>query len=262
VNLTAEPAHSKIGGRFAGRRALVTGGASGIGFATASRIIAEGGDVGVIDRDPDALRRSRNALKLQFAETCDVRDPGAVEAAIDGAARALGGTIDVLVNAAGIYRIQPILDLAPEEWDDVFAVNLRGTYLASRAVGRQMIETGKGGSIVNLSSIAALVADAQEPAAHYNASKAGVIALTMQMAVEWAPHRIRVNAVCPGLIDTPMLRVMDNSETGAAYVETSVPLRRLGSADEVASLIAFLLSDEAAYITGVAIPIDGGLTAC
>jgi NAD(P)-dependent dehydrogenase (short-subunit alcohol dehydrogenase family) len=260
--LSAEPARSKPGARFAGRRALVTGGASGIGFATASRIVAEGGEVGVIDRDPDALERSRNTLKVKFAELCDVRDPGAVGAAVDGAARALGGTIDVLVNAAGIYRIQPMLDLAPDEWDEVFAVNLRGTYLASRAVGRQMIRAGSGGSIVNLSSIAALVADAHEPAAHYNASKAGVIALTKQMAVEWAPHRIRVNAVCPGLIDTPMLRVMDNPETGAAYVETFVPLRRLGSASEVASMIVFLLSDEAAYVTGVAIPIDGGLTAC
>jgi len=262
VNATVKSARVKIGRRFAGRRALITGGASGIGFATAARIIAEGGDVAVIDLDPEALRRSREALKLQFAERCDVRYAGEIEGAVETAARALGGSIDFLVNAAGIYRIKAVLDLAPDEWDDVFAVNLRGTYLASRAVGRRMIETGTGGSIVNLSSIAALVADAQEPAAHYNASKAGVIALTKQMAVEWAPHRIRVNAVCPGLINTPMLRMMDNPETGAAYVENFVPLRRLGSADEVASTIAFLLSDEAAYITAVAIPIDGGLTAC
>jgi NAD(P)-dependent dehydrogenase (short-subunit alcohol dehydrogenase family) len=262
VTTNAKASRLKIGRRFAGRRALITGGASGIGFATASRIIAEGGEVGVIDLDPEGLRRSRNDLKLQFAQRCDVRHPGEVEAAVDAAARALGGPIDVLVNAAGVYRIQPLIDLAPEEWDHVFAVNLRGTYLACRAVGRRMIATGNGGSIVNLSSIAALVADAHEPAAHYNASKAGVIALSMQLAVEWAPHGIRVNAVCPGLIDTPMLRVMDNPETGAAYVESSVPLRRLGRADEVASAIAFLLSDEAAYITGAAIPIDGGLTAC
>jgi NAD(P)-dependent dehydrogenase (short-subunit alcohol dehydrogenase family) len=252
----------KIAERFVGRRALITGGASGIGFATASRLIAEGGAVGVIDRDPGALQRSRNALRLEFAEVCDVRDADAVEAAVDGAARALGGTIDLLVNAAGIYRIRPLLALAPEEWDDVFAVNLRGTYLVARAFGRRLIETAKAGSIVNLSSIAALVAGAREPSAHYNASKAGVIALTMQMAVEWAAHRIRVNAVCPGMIDTPMLRVMDNPESGVAYVNSSVPLGRLGSADEVASMIAFLLSDEAAYVTGVAIPIDGGLTAC
>jgi NAD(P)-dependent dehydrogenase (short-subunit alcohol dehydrogenase family) len=250
-----------VAGRFKGRRALITGGASGIGFATASRVIAEGGAVAVLDRDQAALERSRTTLPLDFADACDVREADAVEAAVDRAAQALGGTIDLLVNAAGIYRVRPLLELEPAEWDDVLAVNLRGTYIAARAVGRRLIDSGKAGAIVNLSSIAALVADAREPCAHYNASKAGVIALTKQMAVEWAPHGIRVNAVCPGLIDTPMLRVMDNPESGAAYVNASIPLRRLGNPDEVASLIAFLASDEAKYVTGVAIPIDGGLTA-
>ena len=260
--LTATAAASLIARRFAGRRALITGGASGIGFATASRIIAEGGAVAVLDRDEAALLRSRSALPLQFAKPCDVRDADALEASVDLAAHALDGTIDLLVNAAGIYRIRPAVELEPAEWDEVLAVNLRGTFLAARAVAKRLIAAGKAGAIVNLSSIAALVADAGEPCAHYNASKGGVIALTRQLAVEWASHRIRVNAVCPGLIDTPMLRVMDNPESGTAYVNTFVPLRRLGYPDEVASMIAFLASDESAYVTGVAIPIDGGLTAC
>lgn len=244
---------------MAGRRALITGGASGIGLACARRLLAEGAQVVLLDLHSDVMS---GAASIGAAPvTCDIRDPGAVAHAVTRATRILNGPADVLVNSAGVYRIAPLLELAPGEWDDVLAVNLRGTFLAGRTVAAALIAAGLPGAIVNVSSTAGLVADASEPSAHYNASKAGVLALTRQMAAEWAPYGIRANAVCPGVIDTPMLRLMDDPAAGAAYLRASVPQRRLGSADEVAAVIVFLASDDASYLTGAAVPVDGGITA-
>lgn len=248
-------------GSFEGRRALVSGGAGGIGLATARLLHERGASVALLDRDPSATIAAGEAIEAATV-SADVRDPVAVRDAVGSASEALGGPIDVCVNAAGVYRIAPLLDLGPDEWDDVLAINLRGSWLVAREVVQGLVAAGApGGSIVNISSTAGLVADASEPGAHYNASKAGVIALTKQMAVEWAPLGVRANAVCPGVIDTPMLRLMDDPEAGRAYLETQVPLRRLGRPEEVAALIVFLASDEAGYVTGVAVPVDGGATA-
>lgn len=233
---------------FAGRRALITGGLSGIGAAVAGVLDEAGARVAVLDRGAEA------------DVVADVRDAAGVDAAVAAAAEVLGGPPDVLVASAGVYRIAPLLELDPAEWDDVLDTNLRGTFLAGRAVARLLVAAGRGGAIVNLASTAALVGDAGEPTAHYNASKAGVVALTRQMAIELAPHGIRVNCVCPGVIDTPMLRLMDDRAAGERYLRESVPLGRLGTAGEVARVIAFLASDEAAYVTGAAVPIDGGST--
>jgi NAD(P)-dependent dehydrogenase (short-subunit alcohol dehydrogenase family) len=247
------------GGRFAGRRALVTGGASGIGRATARRLAGEGARVALLDRDA-AVARVAAEMGVAAARA-DVADERSLEAGVERAAELLGGPPDVLVSSAGVYRVEPLLDTAPEGWDAVLAVNLRGTFLAGRAVVRRLAAAGLPGAIVNLASTAALVADASEPTAGYNASKAGVVALTRQMAAEWAPLGVRVNAVCPGVIDTPMLRLMDDPAAGRAYLHDHVPLARLGTADEVAAVVAFLASDDASYVTGAALPIDGGATA-
>lgn len=244
---------------MAGRRALVTGGASGIGLATTRRLQAEGADVVVVDRRPLGAELARD-LGCPYL-TADISRPDEAAAVAGQAAALLGGPADVLLNAAGIYRIRTLLELTVAEWDETLAVNLRGTFLVSRAFAAALIDAGLPGAIVNISSTAALVADSAEPTAHYNASKAGVLALTRQMAVEWAPHGIRVNAVCPGVIDTPMLRLMDDPVTGQAYLDSGVPLRRLGTAAEVAAVIVFLASDDASYLTAVAIPVDGGSTA-
>jgi NAD(P)-dependent dehydrogenase (short-subunit alcohol dehydrogenase family) len=243
-----QTAHPARPAGFAGRRALVTGGSSGIGAATARLLAASGASVSVLDRD-----RSADV-------TADVRDPGSVEAAVAAAAELLGGPPDVLVASAGIYRIERFLELDAAAWAEVLDTNLRGVFLTGQAVARRLVDARLPGAIVNLASTAALVSDASEPSAHYNASKAGVVALTRQMAVELAPDGIRVNCVCPGVVDTPMLRLMDDPAAGKRYLREAVPLGRMATPDEIARVIAFLASDDASYITGAAVPVDGGST--
>ena len=236
-------------GRFDGRQAIVTGAASGIGAAVAARLAAEGAVVVGLDR-AWADEADRVAV--------DLRDATAVGRAVEAAVARLGRAPDVLINAAGVYRVRALLDTGAEEWDDVHAVNLRGTFLIATAA----VRAGLGpGVIVNLSSVAAYGGSVSEPSGAYNASKAGVSNLTRQMALEWASRGIRVVAIAPGVIDTPMLRLMDDPVAGRGYLDNEVPLRRLGTADEIAAVACFAASDEAAYLTGTTIVVDGGLLA-
>jgi NAD(P)-dependent dehydrogenase (short-subunit alcohol dehydrogenase family) len=248
--------------RFVGCHAIVTGAASGIGRSISKALAAEGAFVHLVDRQEDGLKETQAAIDSPSeAHVVDISEESQVRQMVSGVVDSADGRIDVLVNCAGTYDIRPLLEVTIDSWEDVLSTNLRGTFLVCREAARHMALRGRG-AIVNLSSVAAFVGDPSEPAVHYNASKAGVLGLTTQLAVELAPSGIRVNAICPGVIDTPMLRMMKRDpEAGRRFLRESVPLGRLGTAEEVAALALFLASDEASYITGAAVPIDGGLLA-
>jgi meso-butanediol dehydrogenase/(S,S)-butanediol dehydrogenase/diacetyl reductase len=235
------------------KRVVITGGAGGIGAATARRFLAEGARVAVLDRDDAALRRlEREVTGLDAALAGDVSDPGDVVRAfeeLDG----LWQGLDVLVNNAGISIRHPFLKVTPQEWRQVIDVNLNGVFYVAREAARRMV-AGQGGAILNMGSTNGLMGYPYYAA--YNASKAGVIELTRSMALELAPT-VRVNAVCPGWILTPMQAAEYTPEMQRAFAD-KVPLKKLGSPEDVAALFAFLASDDAAFITGQAFVIDGG----
>ncbi len=236
-----------------GRRVLITGGAGGIGAATAQRFIEEGSRVAIIDRDRAGIERLRQALPaLETTLLADVSDADEVARAFGELDRQLGG-LDILINNAGVSFRQPFLEITPEQWRKVLDTNLNGIFYAAQQAARRML-AGSGGVILNMGSTNGLMGSHYY--ADYNASKAGVIELTRSMALELAPA-IRVNAVCPGFIMTPMQEAEYTPEMRHAF-EDKVPLRRLGSPQDVAALFAFLASDEASFITGQYFVIDGG----
>jgi len=229
---------------------VVTGGTSGIGAATSRRFLEEGARVVSI-----ALAGEEPVPGLAAALEADVADSAQVEAAFEAADEVIGG-VDVLVANAGISIRHPFLEIAPEEWRRVVAVNLEGTFLCAQAAARRMV-AGGGGAILMTASTNGLVAHPLYAA--YNASKAGVIALARTMALELAPT-VRVNAVCPGYVLTPMQEAEYTPEM-LREVDARIPLGRHARPEEVAALFAFLASDDGAYLTGAVIPVDGGETA-
>jgi NAD(P)-dependent dehydrogenase (short-subunit alcohol dehydrogenase family) len=253
-------------GSLAGLTALVTGAGSGIGQAAARALSAEGARV-VVTELPDRLERAEATVsELQqagghaLAVTLDVRDLESISDCVEAAVRAGDGRLDILVNNAGVNVRQPAFEVTEEAWDLVLDTNLKGLFFTAQTAGRVMRDqTPPGGSIINVSSVVGLVGYYDRAA--YCSSKAGVINLSRVLAIEWAPHQIRVNAVCPTFVETPLTQVLLENETIKRDILGRTPAGRLATPEEVAAAIAFLAGPAAAMITGTALTVDGGWTA-
>jgi 2-keto-3-deoxy-L-fuconate dehydrogenase len=238
--------------RFSGKRALVTGAGSGIGEAVARGLYSEGADVLLADVRAEPV----DAIASELGEratpvTVDVRDEQAV--------RHVAADLDVLANVAGIGSTTTAPETALDTWEDVFAVNARGTFLCCKHAIPSMVARG-GGSIVNMGSVAGLVGLRNRAA--YCASKGAVIALTRALAIDHVADGVRVNAVCPGTVDSPWVRqLVDDLGESLDALRARQPMGRLGTPGEIATAVLYLASDDAAFVTGTAFVIDGGLTA-
>jgi NAD(P)-dependent dehydrogenase (short-subunit alcohol dehydrogenase family) len=244
-----------------GKGVLVCGGSSGIGLAAAQRFLEEGSRVFVAGLEPSEVDAAVAGLREHGEVSglaCDVSREAEVARLAAAADAALGG-VDVLANNAGTSRRAPFLEITAADWDRIIAVNLRGMFLVAQAVTAQMARRGTGGVVVNMSSTNGIAGE--EDYAHYNASKGGVLLLTKTMAVELGPLGIRVNALCPGYISTPLnAAISAGLDPGfeEAYARDRIPLRRTGRPEEVAAAYAFLASDDASFINGAGLVIDGG----
>jgi meso-butanediol dehydrogenase / (S,S)-butanediol dehydrogenase / diacetyl reductase len=250
--------------RFAGEVALVTGAGHGIGRSAADLLGREGARIAILDRDSDAALQTVKLLESAGTEarawTADVSNERDVATAVTGVLSHFG-RIDVLHANAGIPIPGTVVSHTIEEWDRTFAVNVRGAFLTARAVVPSMLEQGSG-SIVFTASISGMVGERN--AAAYDASKAAIISLTRQMAVEYGRNGIRVNCICPGWVETgfndPWFATTSEQELDE-MVDAAIPLGRQATADDIAPCVAFLASDDARYVTGHALVIDGGLVA-
>lgn len=240
-----------------GRRAVVTGGAKGLGAAIAGRLADAGAAVLVADLDDDAAAATAASIGGSSVHL-DVADSASVAAVADAVVERLGG-LDIWVNNAGVYPSRPVLEMTDEEWDAVLDVNLRGTFLGCRESARRMVAAGHGGVIVNLSSVAGLGGRGPR-VPHYVASKHGVVGLTKQLALELGVHGIRVLAVAPSQIVTPGVEAAMARSATAAQPPTS-PLGRVGEPDDVARVVLFCASDLASFMSGSTLVVDGGETA-
>ncbi len=247
-----------------GRVAVVTGASSGLGVTFALALAEAGADLALGARRTDLLEETRGAItalgRRCIAVPTDVSVAADCEALVAAAVDELG-SVDVLVNNAGVGHVAPSHKEDPADFARVLQVNLVGAYQMAQAFGRACIAAGHGGSIVNVSSVVGMVAN-DAPQAAYGASKAGVMAMTRDLALQWTLRRgIRVNSLVPGLVHTAMTSAIEASPEAMENVTRSIPMRRLGDADELVGALLLLASDAGSYITGSALVVDGGWTA-
>ncbi len=235
--------------------AVVTGGTRGIGKAIVERLLSDGFSVVFTGRSAESVAKAMESLpEGAKGYPCDGTDPAAVRAFFDQVLMEQG-RIDVLVNNAGITRDGLVMRMKPEQWDEVLNTNLKGAFLCAQAVARPMMKNPEGGRIINISSVIGLMGNAGQ--ANYAASKAGLIGLTKSLAKEFASRNILVNAVAPGFIETDMTSVL--SEEMKKQILAQIPLGRMGSGKNIASVCSFLAGPDSAYITGQVLTVDGGM---
>jgi 3-oxoacyl-[acyl-carrier protein] reductase len=245
--------------KLEGKAALITGAGSGIGEAIALLFAREGADVAVNDIDLPAADRTAAAVekigRRAVAVQADVAKADEVDAMVNRVIGELGG-VHILVNNAGVGGGGPVLEESLETWDRIVAVSLRGAYLCSRGAGRWMVSHNTG-NIVNIASVAGMKGSLNMNA--YSSAKAGVISLTRALAMEWAKYDIHVNCIAPGIINTPMTQSTLARIYTPERLKVSIPLGRMGESDEVARVALFLASYDSSYVTGITIPVDGGM---
>jgi NAD(P)-dependent dehydrogenase (short-subunit alcohol dehydrogenase family) len=263
IDLTDRPLSSLYS--LEGRVAVITGGARGIGFATARRLQEAGASVVLVDKDGETLSKAAERLDGATELNVDVTDDGALAGVAEHVVSALGG-IDIWANIAGIYPSTPILEMSEDEWDAVVDLNLRATFVGAREAGRVMKDAGRGGVIINIGSLNAHLA-LGPGFPHYTSTKHGVLGLTKALAAELGPHRIRVVAVSPQLTQTEGVMAMSGAFVDEGVQEmidayaARTPLGRVGLPDDVARTILFAVSDLAGYVTGSELMADGGALA-
>ncbi len=245
--------------KLGGKVAVVTGSSRGIGRAIAIKFAKEGASVVVNSRKKESAQKVADEIKRSggkaIAVEGDVSNPKTAKKLVNAAVKEFG-SLDIFVNNAGVISYANFLDLKEEQWDSLMAVDLKGVFMCSQAAARQMIKQGDGGKIINISSIAGFIGF--HNLAHYCAAKAGVIELTKQMALELAPYKINVNSVGPGAIKTVMTKQVESDPKQLKEIIARIPLGRMGEPEEIANVVAFFASDEASYVTGETIFVDGG----
>lgn len=246
---------SCFSGRFAGRSAVITGGASGLGSATAERLVAEGARVSLWDLNPESLEQARAQTGASHVCELDVSDPEAVDQATQETIAALG-KIDILINSAGITGATvPVTEFPLESWLRTVEINLHGTFFCCRAIGAHMVENGYG-RIVNVASVAGK--EGNPNASAYSASKAGVIGLTKSLGKELAMKGVIANALTPATFESPILEQLPESQVD--YMRSKIPMGRLGEVEESAAMVCFMASDECSFTTAATFDTSGGRT--